>query len=108
MDGVATVEDIDRTMRDGLGRRWALVGPFEATDLNTRGGLAVHAPRMGSGYERMGAERGQHDPWTPDLIERVVAQRRSILPLTRWEDRVRWRDHGLIALERARRTIEPF
>jgi L-gulonate 3-dehydrogenase len=107
-DGVATVEDIDRTMRDGLGRRWALVGPFEASDLNTRGGLAVHAPRMGPGYERMGAERGQHDPWTPELVERVVAQRRAVLPLDRWEDRVRWRDRGLIALEHARRTIDRF
>jgi 3-hydroxyacyl-CoA dehydrogenase len=105
-DGVATVEDIDRTMRDGLGRRWALIGPFETSDLNTRGGLAAHAPRMGPGYERMGAERGQHDPWTPDLVERVVAQRREILPLAEWEERVRWRDHGLIALERARRSLE--
>jgi L-gulonate 3-dehydrogenase len=107
-DGVATVEDVDRTMRDGLGRRWALIGPFEASDLNTRGGLAAHAPRMGPGYERMGAERGQHDPWTPELVERVVAQRRAELPLERWEERVRWRDRGLIALEKARRTIEPF
>ena len=107
-DGVATVEDVDRTMRDGLGRRWALIGPFETSDLNTRGGLAAHAPRMGPAYERMGVERGQHDPWTPELVERVVAQRRSALPLEQWEERVRWRDRGLIALERARRTIEPL
>jgi L-gulonate 3-dehydrogenase len=107
-DGVATVEDIDRTMRDGLGRRWALIGPFETSDLNTRGGLAAHAPRMGPGYERMGAERGQHDPWTPELVERVVTQRRDVMPLEQWEERVRWRDRGLIALERARRTIAPL
>jgi L-gulonate 3-dehydrogenase len=107
-DGVATVEDIDRTMRDGLGRRWALIGPFEASDLNTRGGIAVHAGRMGPGYERMGAERGQHDPWTPELVERVTRERRAVLPLERWQERVRWRDRGLIALERARRMIEPL
>jgi 3-hydroxyacyl-CoA dehydrogenase len=107
-DGVATVEDVDRTVRDGLGRRWALIGPFETSDLNTRGGLAAHAPRMGPGYERMGAERGQHDPWTPELVDRVVAQRREILPLDQWEERVRWRDRGLIALERARRSLEPL
>jgi 3-hydroxyacyl-CoA dehydrogenase len=107
-DGVASVEDIDRTMRDGIGRRWALIGPFEATDLNTRGGLATHALRMGPAYERMGNERGQHDPWTPDLVARVVAERRALLPLDQWEARVRWRDRGLMALERARRAIEPF
>lgn len=64
-DGVATVDDIDEVVRSGLGRRWAFMGPFETSDLNTRGGLASHAEKMGPAYERMGAERGQHDPWTP-------------------------------------------
>jgi 3-hydroxyacyl-CoA dehydrogenase len=107
-DGVASVDDIDRTVRDGLGRRWALIGPFETSDLNTRGGVAVHAPRMGPAYERMGRERGQHDPWTPEMVEQVVTQRRELLPLDQWEERVTWRDRALIAFERARRTYEPF
>ncbi len=46
-DGVIDVEDLDRVVRDGLGRRWAVVGPFETVDLNTRGGIAAHAERMG-------------------------------------------------------------
>jgi 3-hydroxyacyl-CoA dehydrogenase len=107
-DGVASVEDVDRTVRDGLGRRWALIGPFETSDLNTRGGLAVHAPRMGPAYQRMGQERGQHDPWTPEMVEQVVTQRREFLPLDHWEARVTWRDRALIAFERARRSLEPF
>ena len=107
-DGIASVDEVDRTMRDGLGRRWAIIGPFETSDLNTRGGLSVHAARMGPAFERMGMERGQHDRWTPELVEEVVSQRREMLPLDRWEERVRWRDRGLIALERARRTIKPF
>ena len=28
-DGVASCEDIDRTVRDGLGWRWSFMGPFE-------------------------------------------------------------------------------
>lgn len=32
-DGVATPEDIDRVMTTSLGRRWAVAGPFETTDL---------------------------------------------------------------------------
>ncbi len=102
-DGVTDVEGIDRIVRDGLGRRWAVVGPFETSDLNTRGGIAVHAGRMGPAYARMGAERGQDDPWTPDLVELVVAQRRALLPLEDWEERVAWRDAQLIAQEQARR-----
>lgn len=106
-DGVASVEDVDRVMRDGLGRRWALIGPFETVDLNTRGGIASHAEKMGPAYARMGAERGQDDPWTPELVADVAAQRRALLPLERWDARVAWRDAALMRAELARRDEEP-
>jgi L-gulonate 3-dehydrogenase len=107
-DGVATVGDIDRVVRDGLGLRWSVIGPFETADLNTRGGIASHAEKMGPAYARMGAERGQHDPWTPDLVAEVTAQRRAALPLAGWEDRVAWRDNRLMALVRHRATEGDF
>ncbi|MBM9467435.1 3-hydroxyacyl-CoA dehydrogenase [Nakamurella leprariae] len=96
-DGVATVQDIDDVVRLGLGRRWSIIGPFEGVDLNTQGGIASHALKMGPAYERMGAERGQHDPWTADLVAEVTAQRRTTLPLEDWSDRVAWRDAQLLA-----------
>jgi L-gulonate 3-dehydrogenase len=101
-DGVASVADIDRVMRDGVGLRWSVTGPFETVDLNTRGGIASHAQKLGPAYERMGASRGQHDPWTPDLVARVAEQRRVALPLDEWDARVRWRDRRLMALIRDR------
>ncbi len=97
-DGIVGVDDVDRIVRQGLGRRWSVIGPFETVDLNTRGGIEAHASRMGPAYERMGAERGQHDPWTPDLVARVAAERRALLPLEEWEERVAWRDRMLTAL----------
>ncbi|MEX0426458.1 3-hydroxyacyl-CoA dehydrogenase [Nocardioides sp. DS6] len=107
-DGVATVGEIDEVVRSGLGRRWSFIGPFETVDLNTRGGLASHAEKMGPAYARMGVERGQDDPWTPDLVASAVAQRRAALPLEEWADRVRWRDEQLMRLtplwEEARTT----
>jgi 3-hydroxyacyl-CoA dehydrogenase len=102
-DGVADVEDIDTVMRDGLGLRWSFMGPFETVDLNTRGGILSHADKMGPAYARMGAERGQNDPWFPELVARVNAQRRALVPLERWADRVRWRDRMLMQLQRLRR-----
>jgi L-gulonate 3-dehydrogenase len=104
-DGVASVDDVDRVVRDGLGRRWAVIGPFETADLNTRGGIEVHAARLGPAYARMGRDRGQDDPWTPELVRRVTDERRRLLPLERWEERVGWRDRMLMALERARRRM---
>ena len=95
-DGVASVEFVDRVVREGLGRRWAHIGPFETADLNTRGGITAHADRMGPSYARMGAERGQHDSWTPELVARVEVERRAVLPAEAWEARVAWRDRALM------------
>jgi L-gulonate 3-dehydrogenase len=101
-DGVASVADIDLLVRDGLGLRWSAIGPFETVDLNTRGGIVAHAERMGPSYARMGAERGQNDPWTTELVAEVAAQRRNELALADWNERVAWRDRTLMALLKAR------
>lgn len=107
-DGVASVEAIDTVMRAGLGRRWAVIGPFETADLNVAGGIAAHAARMGRAYARMGRERGQTEPWADPwadaaLVARVAAERRALLPLDAWQGRTVWRDRALMALERCRR-----
>ena len=107
-DGVASVDDVDRLVRDGLGLRWSVIGPFETADLNTRGGIAAHAQRMGPAYARMGSERGQDDPWTSDLVAQVTTERREVLPLERWDKRVAWRDRALMALLRCRRGDAAF
>jgi 3-hydroxyacyl-CoA dehydrogenase len=95
-DGVASVDDIDTLVRKGLGLRWSVIGPFETADLNTRGGIASHAEKLGPAYARMGSERGQDDPWTAELVAQVTAERRALLPLKKWEERVAWRDHMLM------------
>jgi 3-hydroxyacyl-CoA dehydrogenase len=104
-DGVASVADVDAVVRLGLGRRWAVVGPFETADLNTRGGIGVHAERMGPAYARMGAERGQDDPWTEELVAEVVRQRRAAMPLEAWDERVRWRDEQLMTALEERQEV---
>ena len=99
-DGVISVEGLDQVVKNGLGRRWAFMGPFETSDLNTQGGIRSHAEKMGPAYERMGRERGQNDPWTSDLVAAVVQARRGALPLEEWDNRVLWRDKQLIALKK--------
>lgn len=103
-DGAASAADIDRVVAEGLGRRWAVIGPFATAQLNTRGGLRRHAQVMGPGYARMGAERGQRDPWTDALVETVAADLADRLPADDWEEQVARRDEALIQLERARRA----
>ena len=98
-DGVVDPRDVDKVMREGLGRRWAFLGPFETVELNTEGGVEAHAARMGPAYARMGAERGQHDPWSEDMVAQVSEGVQDRLPRERWRDHVLWRDSALMALE---------
>jgi hypothetical protein len=39
-----------------------------------------------------------------ELVERVAAQRRALLPLDRWAERVAWRDRRLMSLFRHRKA----
>ena len=103
-DGVATPEDIDRVMRDGLGRRWSILGPFEVAELNTRGGIDAHAELLGPAYARMGAERGQSDPWTEELVATVSKAVQRRFPRDAWAENVEWRDRALMAMEACRRA----
>ena len=102
-DGVASPGDIDRVMREGLGRRWAILGPFEVAELNTRGGIEAHARLMGPAYARMGAERGQADQWTDDVVATVSKAVQARFPREAWDDNVDWRDRALMVMEACRR-----
>ena len=46
-DGIVSVDDVDKTIREGLGLRWAFMGPFETIDLNAPGGMAITSTAMG-------------------------------------------------------------
>ena len=103
-DGIASVEDIDRTVRDGLGWRWSFMGPFETIDLNAVGGVADYAQRLGPLYQRIAASRDHADAWDAELISEVEAQRRQVLSRNQLQDRAHWRDLRLMAFARHLRS----
>ncbi|QIG42027.1 3-hydroxyacyl-CoA dehydrogenase [Nocardioides anomalus] len=95
-DGVASAADVDRVVSHGLGRRWAVIGPFATADLNTRGGLERHAEVMGPAYLRMGAEVGEREEWTPELVGEVAASVHERLRPEDWAASVLRRDRALM------------
>jgi L-gulonate 3-dehydrogenase len=105
-DGVASCEDIDRTVRDGLGWRWSFMGPFETIDLNAPGGVADYANRFGALYQEIARSRAHEEPWQPELIGKVEAERRAVLSQNALPDRRAWRDRWLMSLA-AERKREP-
>jgi 3-hydroxyacyl-CoA dehydrogenase len=97
--GVASVEDIDRAVRDGLGRRWAFMGPFEVGDLNAPGGLEDYLQRFRETIEEIDVSRRERalDLSAP-VTTSLNAARRALLPDAARAARVLWRDRRLMAL----------
>ena len=92
-----SAEDLDKTIRDGLGLRWAFMGPFETIDLNAPGGVSDYAARFGSAFDSMMGDV-QYKPWEKELIARIEAQRRELMPHEKHAEREAWRDRRLMAL----------
>ena len=106
-DGVADVEGIDRLVSEGLGPRWALAGPFETADLNTPGGIAAHAERLGPAYKRIGEEIGERRAgWSPELVATVERQRRAAVGEDDLPLRARWRRQQLARILATKRSAD--
>lgn len=104
-DGYASVEDIDRTISDGLGLRWSFMGPFETIDLNAPGGVADYARRLGPLYQSIAASCDEHRVWDETVIAEVEQQRRKQLAFDQLPQRSAWRDRRLMALALHKREM---
>lgn len=102
--GTISVEDLDTTVKDGLGLRWSFMGPFETIDLNAPGGVADYCERYGGMYESIAREQTNTDRWSADTVAKVDGQRRERLPQDRLLERRLWRDQQLMALARHKKA----
>jgi 3-hydroxyacyl-CoA dehydrogenase len=105
-ENYVSVEDVDKTIKDGLGLRWAFMGPFETIDLNAPGGIADYAARFGDAYSAMMRDV-EHPEWDKDLVDKVETQRRKILPFAEHGKREIWRDQQLMKLVAHKRDSSP-
>lgn len=96
-DGVISAEDVDATVKHGLGLRWSFMGPLETIDLNAPGGLADYLGRYGGLYSQV-QEETRPLAITPALAEGLHAARRAVLPIEGQAARQAWRDRRLMGL----------
>ena len=58
---------------------------------------------MAANYQKMAAQRGQIDVWEDDLVAEADRQRRALIPMDQWSERVAWRDKALMEVMAERR-----
>jgi len=101
-DGYASSDEIDATIRDGLGLRWAFMGPFETIDLNAPGGIKDYISRYGPIFVEMAKNQTKIPDWSEQAGEKLELERRKILSHDELEGRAKKRNQLLKSLRKVK------
>jgi 3-hydroxyacyl-CoA dehydrogenase len=104
-EGVASAEDVDKTIRDGLGLRWAFMGPFETIELNAPGGIPDYCSRYAASLDRMvKSSEGHGNPFEATTVTEVMREWHGTQSPERVKRLSDWRDGRLAALRAHKRA----
>ena len=100
-EGYVSPQDLDKTLKDGLGLRWSFMGPFETIELNAPGGIADYCARYGPSLSRLSAA----DPaiYQGENLKRILSQWQP-LNSDQVAAQMHWRDRRLAALKAHKRS----
>ena len=101
-DGYASADEIDATVRDGLGLRWAFMGPFETIDLNAPGGIKDYISRYGPIFVEMAKNQIKIPDWSEEAGKKLELDRRKILSHDELEGRAKKRNQLLKLLRKVK------
>lgn len=94
--GYVSPQDLDKCIKDGLGLRWAFMGPFETIELNAPGGIPDYCARFGAAWERM--SNAQAGTYAGKNLDAVMSQWQPLDSPDAMAARTKWRNRRLAAL----------
>ncbi len=106
-DGYVSPEDLDHTIADGLGLRWAFMGPFETIELNAPGGVADYCERYVPWFRRYVADLPPASVWDDVQWHRAAAAWKREPTPAQIAEKSLWRDQRLAALVAHKRAQKP-
>ena len=72
-EGYISAEDLDHTVKDGLGLRWSFLGPFETIELNAPGGIPDYCARYTGFYKELASVAAGPSVYESPNVDRVIA-----------------------------------
>ncbi|CAB0038928.1 unnamed protein product [Trichogramma brassicae] len=96
-DGVLDVKDIDTVMSEGLGMRYAFLGPFETAHLNAEG-MKKYCESYSNSIYNTSMTFGPTPRFEGPAAEEISNQLNGICPLDKLQERRAWRDLALTKL----------
>ncbi|VVC26828.1 3-hydroxyacyl-CoA dehydrogenase, conserved site,6-phosphogluconate dehydrogenase C-terminal domain- [Cinara cedri] len=101
-DGVLNVKDIDTVMSEGLGMRYAFLGPFETAHLNAEG-FMNYTERYSNSMFGVCKQFKPAPKFEGPLVTVIADQLNSITSLEEIPNRRLWRDQSLIKLSQLKK-----
>uniref|UniRef100_A0A8C1L5S9 L-gulonate 3-dehydrogenase n=3 Tax=Cyprinidae TaxID=7953 RepID=A0A8C1L5S9_CYPCA len=108
-DGVISVKDIDLVMSEGLGMRYAFIGPIETMHLNAPEGMVDYLQRYSQGMKRVLNTFGPVPDFSGEPAARIIKEICELIPaeqehLTARRER---RDQLLMGLAKLKNEASP-
>jgi 3-hydroxyacyl-CoA dehydrogenase len=103
-EGYVSPQDLDKTIRDGLGLRWSFMGPFATIELNAPGGIADYCARYTGFYKRLQAKPPGVDVFEEGNIANILREWGKQATPAQLAELTRWRDRRLAALAAHKRA----
>lgn len=97
-EGYVSPEDLDHTVANGLGLRWAFMGPFETIELNAPEGIPDYCARYAPWFRRYTASQPPVAVWDEGNWQQVAQQWPVRLSSEAIAEKSVWRDERLAAL----------
>lgn len=104
-EGYASADHIDSTVRDGLGLRWAFMGPFETIDLNAPGGIKDYIKRYGNIFSEMAKNQNVIPDWSEENAKKLEEERRAFLSEGELRSRAEKRNDLLKSLRKLKKDM---
>ncbi|GAB6027997.1 hypothetical protein CHUAL_002224 [Chamberlinius hualienensis] len=101
-DGVMSAEDVDTGFSEGIGRRYAFIGPLETMHLNANG-VGDYLDRYGKMIYEVSKEMGPIRKLEGKGAEEIIEAENNRVPLDKLPEARRIRDLNLIALAKIRK-----
>jgi 3-hydroxyacyl-CoA dehydrogenase len=103
-EGYVSPQDLDKTIKDGLGLRWSFMGPFATIELNAPGGIADYCARYTGFYKRLQAKPAGVEVFEDGNIAGILREWGKAATSAELAERTRWRDQRLAALAAHKKT----
>uniref|UniRef100_A0AAG5DH63 L-gulonate 3-dehydrogenase n=1 Tax=Anopheles atroparvus TaxID=41427 RepID=A0AAG5DH63_ANOAO len=103
-DGILNVKDIDVVMSEGLGMRYAFLGPLETAHLNAEG-MLNYCERYSNTIFSVSATMGPTPRMEGKVAEQVAKELEEMVPIDKLPERRAWRDACLTKLAQLKKTI---